>query len=80
MKATKELLIFITPTVVDNPDENDLNFNADERERLDVLSKPINSDMQRLVEKNRLLLPEKAGGETVNPLAPIEPNITPNGK
>jgi type II secretory pathway component GspD/PulD (secretin) len=79
-QATKELLIFITPTVVDNPDENDLNFNADERERLDVLSKPINADTQRLVEKNRLLLPEKAGGETVNPLAPIEPNITPNGK
>ncbi len=80
VKASKELLIFITPTVVDNPDENDTNFNADERERLDVLSKPLSKESEDLVEKNRLLLPEKPGGEPVNPLAPIEPNITPNGR
>ena len=78
-QASKELLIFITPTVVDNPDENDTNFNADERERLDVLSKPLSAETEALVEKNRLLLPERSGGEPVNPLAPIEPSIAPNG-
>ncbi|MSR28529.1 MAG: hypothetical protein EXS03_03005 [Phycisphaerales bacterium] len=80
VKTTKELLIFITPTVVDNPDENDTNFNADERERLEVLAKPLNAESETLVEKNRLLLPEKPGGERVEPLAPIERNINPNGR
>ncbi len=80
VKSSKELLVFITPTVVDNPDENDTNFNADERERLEVLSKPLTAESAALVEKNRLVLPEQPGGVPVDPLAPIEPNITPNGK
>lgn len=78
-KASKELLIFITPTVVDNPDENDTNYNADERERLEVLAKPLSATSEKLIEKNRLLLPERPGGEPVDPLAPIEPNVSPNG-
>ena len=40
-KSLVELVIFITPIVVDNPDENDTNFNVEERKRLDELSKPL---------------------------------------
>ena len=39
--VTEELLIFITPTIVDNPDDNDSNFNVLERERLEALSQPL---------------------------------------
>lgn len=75
--STKELLIFITPTVVDNPDENDTNFNADDRERLDVLSKPLNANSESMVEKHKLNLPQTSSGAPVDPLAPIEPSIAP---
>lgn len=40
-KSLVELVIFITPVVVDNPDENDVNFNAEDRERLEELSRPL---------------------------------------
>ena len=40
-KEVKELLVFITPAVVDNPSENDRNFNVDMRERLEELSLPL---------------------------------------
>ncbi len=71
---SKELLIFVTPTVVDTPDENDTNFNADERERLDVLSKPLTAESENMVERHKLILPDKSGGKSVDPLAPIDPS------
>lgn len=40
-KSLVELVIFITPIVVDNPDENDTNFNAKDLQRLEDLSKPL---------------------------------------
>jgi type II secretion system protein D len=40
-KALVELVIFVTPIVVDNPDENDANFNENDLKRLDELSKPL---------------------------------------
>jgi len=40
-KALVELVIFVTPIVVDNPDENDANFNETDLKRLDELSKPL---------------------------------------
>ena len=39
-------MIFVTPIVVDNPDENDENFNAEDVRRLEELSKPLD-DMAR---------------------------------
>lgn len=75
--ATKELLIFITPSVVDNPDENDTNFNADDRERLEVISTPLNAKGKSLVQQHQLNLPEKTGDAPVDPLAPIDPSIAP---
>ena len=47
-KSLVELVIFITPIVVDNPDENDTNFNAEERKRLDELSKPLDEMVKEL--------------------------------
>ena len=72
--SSKELLIFVTPTVVDTPDENDTNFNADERERLEVLSKPLTAESENMVQKHKLIMPDKSGGKSVDPLAPIEPS------
>ena len=72
--SSKELLIFVTPTVVDTPEENDTNFNADERERLEVLSKPLNSETEKMVEKHKLIMPDKTGGKPVDPIAPVEPS------
>jgi type II secretion system protein D len=47
-KALVELVIFITPIVVDNPDENDTNFNVEERKRLEELSKPLEEMVKEL--------------------------------
>jgi len=49
-KNVKELVMFVTPIVVDNPDANDTNFNVRERLRLESLSKPLDEmskDIQR---------------------------------
>jgi type II secretion system protein D len=40
-KNVSELVIFVTPLVVDNPDANDTNFNAGERGRLEDLRTPL---------------------------------------
>jgi general secretion pathway protein D len=50
-KGVRELLIFITPVVVENPDENDMNFNASERERLKDLSQPLD-ELEEKLRKN----------------------------
>lgn len=47
--STKELVVFVTPLVVDNPDENDANFNLRERERLRELSIPLKERSDDLV-------------------------------
>ncbi len=76
-KSVAELLVFITPTVVINPDENDSNYNADDRERLEIFAKPLNATSEGLVERNNLNLPEKSGEQPVDPIAPIEPSKGP---
>jgi hypothetical protein len=63
----------VTPTVVDNPDENDANYNKDERKRLRELEKPV-AEMSKELIKSRNL---RSDDETVlpgptDPLAPIE--------
>ncbi len=68
--ATKELVVFVTPIVVDNPDENDTNFNARDRERLRELAEPLQ-------EKSRELW-RQSGGQTDggDPLGQV---VTPKG-
>jgi type II secretory pathway component GspD/PulD (secretin) len=70
LKIVKELVIFITPTVIENPDENDTNFNVLERQRLESLSKPLSQTSKQLVEQGRIL-----GKDGVDPIAPITPNM-----
>ena len=55
-----ELIAFITPYVVDNPDENDTNFNEAERQRLKDLSRPL-KEQDDLLDNDRTrkrILPE----------------------
>jgi type II secretory pathway component GspD/PulD (secretin) len=40
-KVVNELLIFITPLVVDNPSENDSNFNENDRKKLEEVAQPL---------------------------------------
>lgn len=72
VKVVKELVIFITPTVIENPDENDTNFNVLERQRLEALSKPLSQTSKQLVEEGRIL-----GKDGVDPIAPIKPSMGP---
>ncbi|MFO0872601.1 MAG: secretin N-terminal domain-containing protein [Phycisphaerales bacterium] len=37
----RELIAFITPIIVDNPEDNDINYNAEARQRLESLRKPL---------------------------------------
>jgi general secretion pathway protein D len=72
-KSVTELLVFVTPTVVDNPDENDKNYNSDERSRLRELAKPI-AEMSKELIKNRDLLSEDVYEDAApgEPLKPID--------
>ena len=55
-----ELIAFVTPFIVDTPDENDENFNEDARNRLLELSKPLDEQTVESVDpekvKSRLLM------------------------
>ncbi len=72
-KSVTELLVFVTPTVVDNPDGNDSNFNADERTRLRELAKPLGEMSKELIKARDIVsddgFVDSAPGE---PLKPIE--------
>lgn len=45
-KRASELIAFITPTVVDNPSENDANFNRQERTNLRDLARPLKEQIK----------------------------------
>ena len=49
-KSVSELMIFITPIVVDNPDENDSNYNSEDVRRLEELSKPLDEMSRELTD------------------------------
>ena len=55
-----ELVLFVTPIVVDNPDENDINFNEIERRRLETFKDPIGERMRNL--QNQLGVGVGSGG------------------
>lgn len=72
--STKELLVFVTPVVVDNPDENDSNFNVDERRRLRELARPLNEQSEELVRRAGFTpLTDLPKEEVDAPLMPILP-------
>jgi len=55
-----ELIAFVTPFIVENPDENDENFNTEARRRLLELSKPLEDQQVQGLDpekvKSRLML------------------------
>ena len=64
--VVSELVVFVTPIVVDNPDENDVNFNEIDRRRLEQLSEPMG-------ERSRILQKKMEGDFTFDPLRPKDP-------
>ena len=46
--SVNELVVFVTPIVVDNPDENDINFNEIDRRRLEQLTDPLGETARQL--------------------------------
>ncbi len=70
-KTTRtELIAFVTPLIVDNPNENDSNFNQRAREKLEDLSRPLDEQKRRETAaertRRRLLLPQIGGsGERI---------------
>lgn len=73
-KAQRELLIFVTPIVIENPDEFNMNYNVKELERLKELEKPLPSDPKKLLDDpTTKRLPS---GELMIPDAP-KPPTTP---
>jgi general secretion pathway protein D len=86
VKTVTELLVFVTPTVVDNPDANDSNYNADERKRLRELAKPV-AEMSKQLIRDRNIVSEDAfvdsgPGEPLKPIdvAPDAPPAAPAPK
>jgi general secretion pathway protein D len=74
--TTNELVLFITPIVVDNPEENDTNFNVGELERLRALERPLDDKVQKMQEEagfeRRSSTAPPASNPQVQPVAPIE--------
>jgi type II secretion system protein D len=70
--TTTELVAFITPSVVNHPDENDFNFNVEDRESLRDYSLPIKKHhpdppIQDVIDK---LDADKSALENVQPVEP----------
>ena len=77
-KSVTELLVFVTPLVVDNPDENDRNYNAEERMRLRELAKPLGSMSKELIRDRGISSDDNvpAAGPK-DPLEPIDITVPP---
>jgi general secretion pathway protein D len=78
VSAATELVLFVTPIVVENPDGNDTNYNVQEIERLRALQKPMDSKTEEMLK----LLDDKKGTTEpamANPTdEPLETIMTPS--
>jgi len=52
-KEVVELVVFLVPVVVENPDANDSNFNETERERLKKLQEPLEKSSELLLKESK---------------------------
>ena len=81
--ATSELVLFITPVVVDNPNENDSNFMVGELDRLKALEKPMDTKVQEMQRDagldRKAAEPVTPSPESTQPLEPIETPVPQNG-
>ena len=48
--TTQELIAFLTPIVVETPEENDMNYNIGARERLEQISLPLEQQLKNQYE------------------------------
>ncbi|MBI1303635.1 MAG: hypothetical protein GC172_07585 [Phycisphaera sp.] len=60
-KEVVELVVFLVPLVVENPDANDDNFNLEERERLRLLQEPLDKGSQELLKESKFFEELKNG-------------------
>ena len=77
VSTATELVLFVTPLVVENPDVNDTNYNVQDIERLRSLQKPLDSKTEEMLK----MLDEKKGSTQpakANPTSePLETIVTP---
>jgi general secretion pathway protein D len=52
-KRVVELMVFLVPVVVENPDSNDHNFNASELDRLRKLEEPLDKSSKTMNEESQ---------------------------
>lgn len=73
-EQVKELVVFIQPIVVDNPDENDTNFNETDRQRLEQLTAPLTEQTRKLIIDSKMISTKNEAAGTP-PLmdAPVQP-------
>jgi type II secretory pathway component GspD/PulD (secretin) len=72
VEGIRELVIFITPNVMDNPDESDA-FNQPDLQRLRELSRPIDESTRRLIQQAQMA--PAAADEAATQAAPDAPEI-----
>ena len=73
-EQVKELVVFIQPIVVDNPDENDTNFNEVDRQRLEQLTAPLTEQTRKLIIDSKMISPkDEAAGTPPLMDAPDQP-------
>jgi len=75
-KSTQEIVAFITPLVVDNPNENDTNFNKPEREHLRELAKPLREQLKHRQQYYQRFHASESSPE--EPAAPPQDNSNGN--
>ena len=77
VSTATELVLFVTPLVVENPDVNDTNYNVQDIERLRALQKPLDSKTEEMLK----VLDDKKGSTQpakANPTSePLETIVTP---
>jgi general secretion pathway protein D len=75
-KEVVELVVFLVPVVVENPDANDTNFNEMERSRLQKLQEPLEKSSELMfkeskffedIKQSKPVNPETIGKETPAP-------------
>jgi len=52
-KEVVELVVFLVPVVVENPDANDGNFNKEELERLEKLRAPLQESSEHMIQESK---------------------------
>ena len=67
-KEVVELVVFLVPVVVENPDANDTNFNLTERDRLQRLQEPLDKSSEVLLKESKFF-------QDIKQAKPVDPNL-----